>query len=152
MSEIAPSVAEPEPINKDVLISDPIKFGNMLFGSLNVPISKNYQTVSQDDEVRAVCSYCSQFNDFIEEAYDALALKKARPGRASILWENVSKEDYSQVSPLARGLGSDDTAELIKEQKTRLRAIAHLYVLDELAITLVNELIIENDPARQKSA
>lgn len=143
---------EPYPINKDLLLTDPVKYGNLLYGALNIPMSKNFQIESQNDEVRALCGFCSQFNDFIEVAFDVLVLKKGRPGRASTLWDVVSKEDYSQVPLIARGPSAEEFAELKKEQKTRQRAIAHLYVLDELAIALINKIIEQDEPTRQKSA
>jgi hypothetical protein len=157
MSEVGPRfepepMVEPDQINEDLLLSDPVKYGNMLYAALHeVPLSKHFQT-SQDEEVRAVCSFCSQFNEFIENAFDELFLNRARPGRAKTLWDEVNKIDYSQTSPITRSLLVEDVDDLIKEQKICQRAIAHLYVLDELAIALANDIIQQNDPARQKSA
>lgn len=153
MYEIGASTVEPEPISENLLVADPIKYGNMLYGVLHIaPWNRNFQTISQDNEVRAVCVFCSQFNDFINNAFDELSENIAQPGRAKTLWDAVTKEEFNLATLVALNLNYEDMPHLVKEKKERQRAIAHLYELDKQAIAIVNEILQQNIHPYKKTA
>ena len=150
MHELGPSSAEPERVSEALLLSDPVKYGNMLYGALStISWNQHFKETSKDEEVKAVCRYCSELHPFMEDAFDELFNDEAQPGRAKKLWDDVKKEEFTLTSLITLNLHPEDLPSLMQEKKQRQRAIAHSYALDKQALILVNEMF---NQANQKTA
>lgn len=137
MSELGPSSAELAPISVAILENNPGHYSDLLFNALSITDWVNHIQDIKDDELRAVCEFCTEYNPFIDLAFDELTSGEALPSRFRKLWDLVADENFAVSTLQKYNLHQSDVTALKQEQKRRQRAIAFGHQLDKLV--LINE-------------
>ncbi len=133
MREVVNLSSEQLPTSVDDLARNPQENRDLLLSALIISRWENPIQLTGNDEMRAVTNLCSQYDNFIELAFDELYSNSTQESIYTVLWGQIQGIEFSGMALNSLGFRSADIPYLQKQQKERQFMVAFAYQLDKLA-------------------